>query len=130
MCVVGGRVYAGVWTQSNNGVGTTPWSGNVFVSAPVSPGVRFHAVAVLDHCTFKLYLDGAQAASAAGVGRLIGHGGDVGIGGQNDDCGYDDRGDASGDKFFFKGVIDEVAVYNGLLTDAQVAAHHATGVVG
>jgi hypothetical protein len=36
-------------------------------------------------------------------------------------------GNASGDGYFFAGVLDEVAVYNSALSPARVAAHHAAG---
>ena len=127
--VFNGRLYAGAWNTTNNGDGTTPWAGNVFVSTPVAVNTTYHVVAVMDQPsgTFTLYVDGVQVAQAGGVGRLFGHGGDIGIGGQNDDGRYHDRGDAAGDKFYFDGRIDEVAVYNVSLDAAQVAAHHRSG---
>jgi hypothetical protein len=127
--VVNGLLYAGAWNTTNNGDGTTPWAAPVFVSTPVAANTTYHVVAVMDQPsgTFTLYVNGAQAAQAGGVGRLFGHGGDVGIGGQNDDGRYHDRGDAAGDKFFFDGVIDDVSIYNLSLTAAQVQSHYLAG---
>jgi hypothetical protein len=77
--------------------------------------------------TFSLYLNGSLAASANGLGRLFGHGGDVGIGAMNVSARFHDGSQYGGPSFFFNGVIDEVAIYPTALSASVVANHHTVG---
>ena len=127
--VDGGNLWAGAWNRNNDGDGTTPWAQDAFVSTPVAGGLTYHAVVVFDQPSgaFTLYVNGAQVAQATGVGRLFGHGGDIGIGGQNDNARYHNGGDAAGDRWFFDGVIDDVSVANVALSATQVQDHYLAG---
>ena len=65
----------------------------------------------------RLYLDGAlSATSGATLTGTVATGGSVGIG------TYDPNGTPS---LWFKGFLDEVAVYPTALTGTQVAVHYA-----
>jgi len=125
-----GSVWAGAWNRTSNaGDSTTPWADDVFTSVAIVPGVTYHLAAVFDFPTdtFSLYLNGALVDSASGLGRLYGHGGNIGLGAMNDSARFADWGRDGGDNYFFDGVIDEVATYNTALSQAAIVNHYTIG---
>ncbi|MCP3976661.1 MAG: hypothetical protein GY720_19415 [bacterium] len=121
----GGRLYAGAYNTNNAG-GDTPW-GPIFVSTPVATDTIYHAVMVIDQPTdtLSLYVNGALAASAPGVGDLHNHG-LAAIGGQRGWARFH-TGAQNGDLNYFDGTLDEVAVYATALSGGTVATHYAVG---
>jgi hypothetical protein len=79
--------------------------------------------------TMTLYVDAVAQGSATKTdgNPLNAHSGDIGIGAMQQDTHFHD-GNASGDGYFFAGVLGEVAVYNIALSPARVAAHHGAGI--
>ena len=76
----------------------------------------YHVVGTYDGTTQRLYINGAQVASAALTGAITATTNNFLIGGW------------SATSEFFKGTIDEVALYSTTLTAAQVSNHYTTGV--
>ncbi|MCP3999122.1 MAG: LamG domain-containing protein, partial [bacterium] len=121
----GGKLYAGMYNTADNG-GNTPW-GPVWLSTGVSLGTDYHVVMVLDGAgdLLSLYVNGALADSGSGVGDLYNHSLSA-IGAQRNWARYH-TGAVQGDLNFFDGTLDEIAVYNSVLSSGTVAAHYAAG---
>ncbi len=88
------------------------------VQAPlgaVAVGKASYVVGTYDGTTQRLYVDGTQVASTGLTGAITTNGFSFNIGSWN----------TLGE--FFNGDIDEVAVYPGVLSAAQVANHRAAG---
>jgi hypothetical protein len=103
------------------GVGNK-WLGPTAISSPSSynDGQWHHVVATLGRDGMVLYVDGAQvAASTASLPALGGFRGYWRVGGDNL-SGWLSRPTSD----YFKGTLDEVAVYPGVLSAAQVADHY------
>ena len=81
----------------------------------VAVGSISHVVGTYDGTTQRLYINGAQVASAALTGAITANANTFYIASWN------------GSSEFFNGVIDEVAVYPTALTAAQVSNHYTTG---
>jgi hypothetical protein len=86
----------------------TTWTG---ISADTTLGEWHHVVATFDGDMMQLYHDGELAASTTGAGVLLDPGRPLLIGARSDD------GTAGG---FFTGSIDDVRIYNKVLTQAEV----------
>ncbi|MEY2432673.1 MAG: hypothetical protein QOC92_2398 [Acidimicrobiaceae bacterium] len=84
----------------------------------VVAGAAYHVVATYDGTTQRLYLNGAQVANAALTGAATTNNNPLRF------ASWDGAGE------FFKGVIDDVAVYNRTLSAAQVANHDTKGRTG
>lgn len=85
----------------------------------LAAGVRYHVVGVVDASgTFTLYVNGTAAGTISVSTQTFG-GSFVRIGA--------DGSNAATVGTFLDGVIDEVAVYNKVLTAAQVLAHYRAG---
>ena len=123
--VGGGKLRAGMYNTNDQG-GDTPW-GPLWLETDISAGTDYHVVLVMDKPsgTLSLYVNGALADSATGVGDLYNHGLSA-IGGQRGWARYH-TGAQNGDMNYFSGRIDEVAMYPSALTATQVAAHYAAG---
>ena len=138
MYVLEGEIYMGAWNRNNDDGGvSSPWNNPdtegdtqvVYVSRPIESGVAYHAAFVMEgdedglEGTFTGYLNGFSFGSGTGVGRLFNHGDDLGIGGMDTNIWLANDTNPGGDGLYFGGTIDEVALYNIALTDAQVRAH-------
>ena len=123
--VGGGKIRAGAYNTADQG-GNTPW-GPVWLESPISAGTDYHVVLVLDapNGELRLYLNGELVDSAGGVGELHNHGLSA-IGGQRGWARYH-TGAQKGDRNYFAGRIDEVAVYADALDAATIADHFAVG---
>jgi Concanavalin A-like lectin/glucanases superfamily/Fibronectin type III domain len=77
----------------------------------IATGQAYHVVGTYDGATQRLYVNGAQVASAALSGPASASTSPLYIGSWN------------GSTEFFKGTIDEVAVYGATLSAARVSAH-------
>jgi hypothetical protein len=82
----------------------------------VAVGGTYHVVGTYDGATQRLYVNGTQVASSALSGAITTTTNSLFIGSWN-----------SGSEFF-AGTIDEVSVYRGVLTAAQVANRRAAGL--
>jgi hypothetical protein len=103
------------------GVGNK-WLGPTAISSPsgYNDGQWHHVVATLGRDGMVLYVDGAQvAASTASLPALGGFRGYWRVGGDNL-SGWPSRPTSD----YFRGTIDEVAVYTGVLSAGQVADHY------
>jgi YVTN family beta-propeller protein len=81
----------------------------------VAVGGTYHVVGVYNGTTQSLYINGSLAASAALTGAITANNNALYIGSWN------------GSSEFFRGTIDEVAVYSTALTASQVTNHYTTG---
>jgi YVTN family beta-propeller protein len=89
------------------------------LQAPVGAvvaGSVYHVVGTYDGTTQRLYLNGTQVASAALTGAITANTNNFLIGAW------------SATSEFFKGTIDEVALYSTALTAAQVSSHYNAGI--
>ena len=84
-------------------------------SGAIVAGQTYHVVGTYDGTTQRLYINGAQVASAALSGAATTNSNPLVIGSWN------------GSEEFFKGTIDEVAVYGSTLSTARVNAHYEAG---
>ena len=88
------------------------------VQAPVGTivaGGTYHVVGTFDGTTQRLYVNGAQVASASISGAMTVNTNSVTIGSWN------------GSSEFLAGTLDEVAVYAKVLTPTQIANHYNAG---
>ena len=120
-------LYGLVWNVPSDGPGT-PY-GPLVVSAPVTAGEQHHVVLVIDDVgdVMDLYLDGTSVDTVGGVGPLHFHSANIGLGSRNDTARFID-GTEFGTGRYFDGMIDDVALYNSLLSAGQVQAHYLLGV--
>jgi hypothetical protein len=81
----------------------------------VVSGAVYHVVGTYDGSVQRLFVNGVQVASATFTGAL-------GVNGNNLVLGSWDAGSE-----FLSGRIDEVAVYNKVLSAAQIANHYSRG---
>ncbi|WP_440072248.1 RHS repeat-associated core domain-containing protein [Streptosporangium sp. OZ121] len=96
-------------------------------SQVVNDGQWHHAVITADSGVTKLYVDGAAAGSVnVGVESMSWMGSTViGSGAADSTLPGSPAGRPNLTEFGFKGTIDEVAVYDQVLSPAQVSAHYA-----
>ncbi len=116
-----GMLYIGGWNIPDGESGWDP----EFISVPISAGVDNTVSLVLDGDAtvqpdaLSGYLNGALFGSAPGS-QLWQHGGGIGIGGTNGRTNL--HTGSSSDDNFFTGTIDDVSIFNRVLTDAELAA--------
>jgi hypothetical protein len=84
-------------------------------SGAIATGQIYHLVGTYDGTTQRLYVNGAQVASAALTGPATVTPSTLDIGSWN------------GSSEFFNGTIDDVSVYNKALTATRVSAHYTAG---
>jgi len=120
-----GELHAGAWQRTGNA-----WAEDVFVSTPFETGTAYHVVAVLKAANgkLKLFVNGSLAETGFGVGELRSHGGNIGIGARRGSTRFADKVKKGGVGNHFDGVLDEVAVYNDLLSLSDAATHYAAGL--
>jgi len=87
-------------------------------SGAIVAGSTYHVVGTFDGTTQRLYVNGVQVASAALSGSATVTTNPLIVGSWD------------GGSEFFAGTIDEPAVYNAVLSAAQVAAHYRAGTTG
>ena len=87
-------------------------------SGAIVAGQAYHVVGTYDGTTQRLYINGAQVASAALTGAVTTNGNPLMIGAW------------SSTSEFFKGTIDEAAVYPTALSAARISAHYQAGIGG
>ncbi|QDU89457.1 hypothetical protein Pla175_28470 [Pirellulimonas nuda] len=133
----GTDLYVAGWNQANDdgGGGAAPWGAPNPVFIPVYGGVTtgavYHVVLVMRGDDSDLsgvligYLNGASFGQRSGVGRLWNHNPAV-IAGAAADTRFHD-GNTNSNAREFDGRVDEVALYNRALTQAEVLAHFQAG---
>lgn len=82
----------------------------------IPTNARTHVVGTYDGTRMRLYLNGIQVNSLAITGKINSHAEPLRIGG-------DPKGD------FFKGMIDEVNIYNKALTAAEVLSRYEEAII-
>jgi hypothetical protein len=96
------------------------WNGAPHESAaapPVTANTWHHLVGTWDGFDRRIFVDGALAASGAGSLALPTLTPGWSVGGQNCDCHAN----------LFAGALDELAIYDKALTDAEIKHHYAVG---
>lgn len=124
--VDGGLLRWGGWNLVADGAGT-PW-GYLDVTTPIATATTYHVVAVFDQAAGKLelFVNGASVGTVSGVGPLYAHSGAIGIGAMNSGA-YFHTGSGAGSGNYFDGRIDEVAIYNSVLSPGRVNGHNVAG---
>lgn len=126
---------------ANDGAGA-PWGVSagppsatppVYVQATIEAGQTYHVVGVYagnaaTNGTLTLYLNGVPVAVTNGVGELFNHSGAIEIG-----AGGPTSLDAQGDQSalgYYDGVLDDLSLYDVVLSSNSVALHYQLGVNG
>jgi len=115
-----GELVVGAW---RNSTGPTY---NEWLSTEIETGRNHHAALVFDSSgagTLTGYLDGVPFDSVAVPDLMSGHGGLIAIGAMRNDSRFLGSGGASGDGFYFAGLIDDVALYNDALSADRIRSH-------
>lgn len=111
----------------NNGAANLPWQFRVYNGTgattindagigDVQPNTWYHVVGVYDGANAHIYVNGIKTSTTTGtVGYHRNTNAPTRIGAGTPE---------TGPSLFFPGVIDNVAVYNGVLTDSQILAHY------
>ena len=102
-----------------------------YVAYPVSTGVAYHVVAVLDgdangtNGGLRLYLNSQLVAQlTSGVGQMYNHNGDVEIAQGNARSHLNINGAWGA----YDGVLDEISTYNSVLSTNRIIAHYNAGL--
>jgi Ca2+-binding RTX toxin-like protein len=93
------------------------------ITTGISAGQTYHVAATFDSTgagLFTGYLNGAVVGTGATATDLDSHSGDIGIGAQNNANYYHDGADNAARDHEFQGRISDVALYNSVLTLADV----------
>ncbi|AFY78795.1 MAG: cadherin-like domain-containing protein [Hydrococcus sp. C42_A2020_068] len=130
-----GRLYVGAW---NNPASESNWKGTYLSTNTISSNKWHHVTVVLNAKegsptlqagALTAYLDGSKFGTGQGS-QLWSHSDDIGIGAINQGTQFHD-GDVQGTGTnAFKGSIDDVRVYNRVLTDKEIATlanHQSSG---
>ena len=121
----GGVLYAGAYTDKNSS-----WGGpGTWFDEPVSPG--WHHVALVFKNTdgntdgfLRAYLDGEELdeVTFSGDAPMDRHGGDIGIGGANNDTRFEGSGAFDENGKYFAGQIDQLRLWDAALTAREIRA--------
>jgi hypothetical protein len=112
------------------------WTGSSAPSATLSPasiaayhytpyiteGVWYDIVATFNDTTYKLYVNGVQKNTA----NIINPGLPMGAGTDSISIGYDLMEASAGYPYAFKGIIDDIRLYNRPLNDSEIAHYGDT----
>ena len=101
-------------------------------STPIVVNTRYHVVVVLDAATSRsltMYLDGVVAATATktDANSWNAHSDDGAIGMLNGGTRFHDGTSSASGSFAFDGTIDEVVLFNVVVSPSHIANHHAAG---
>ena len=126
----GGHVVAAVEQESNDGYSVffyldqsprfereTPMGTDGIVAPPISGAAFVHLVGTFDGTTQRLYVDGALEAQAPSSKTFPG----------NDNAPFSIGANSQADTNRFVGEIDEVALYDHVLTPERIKLHHDVG---
>ena len=97
-----------------------------WVATAVTTGIPYHVVLTYNGSDRLVtgYLDGTNFGSAdIGYNVIDSHDGAIGIGAVNNETRWNNSSTTLIDGWNFKGVIDEVALYNTVLSPARISAH-------
>ncbi|HIC02496.1 TPA: DUF1565 domain-containing protein, partial [Candidatus Poribacteria bacterium] len=117
--VHGGELYVGAWNQAEY-----DWNGS-WPSIPIESN-RWYDVGLVirdgksavEPDKFEMWLNGELIAKEPG-GEMFNHSGDIGIGMVVNNTRFHDGSGAGTDSDHFKGIIDDVRVYNEALSEAD-----------
>ncbi len=125
MYVHNGSLYVGGWNDITN---ESNWSGTFLETGSIQSNVWHHVALTLDGATtslqdnrFKAYLDGAEFGSGPGA-QIWGHADDIGIGAVRQRARFHDGHAPEFSIHAFAGLLDEVRVYDSVLTDSEIQA--------
>ena len=121
-----GLVYVGGWNKAEY-----QWNPGTWISAPISSN-EWHTVALVirdgadaqEEDKFEMWMDGDLIGKGVG-GQIYNHGNDNAIGYTKQNNVFHD-GNASGNGWFFEGLVDEVWILNQALTPPELAAMAGT----
>ena len=122
----GSALRARAWSAS------TGWANELDTTTSISAGQIYHVVVTLDTNASRnlvLYLNGSPVSSASksDTNDWSTHSDDGGIAAQNGSSKYHDGTFGATGTNFFTGSIDDVAIYNSLLSASRVYAHWIAG---
>lgn len=94
------------------------------INAAIDAGTTYHAAFVLDSGAGEVrgYLDGVLMGTGIVDGPLNAHSGDIGIGFSDGGAYYHDGADAT-TGYYFDGTISDLAIYNSVLSQAELQSH-------
>ncbi len=138
-----GRLYVGGWNRADDDGGlSTPWlsddeniPGGVFgISTPIEKGKTYHVALVYSGVeegwdgTITGYLNGVPFGSKAGAGQLYNHPNASTIGAVTSETHLALGPWTSGNGLYFKGVIDDIALFNEPFTAESILKLYQAGV--
>ncbi|PIR04066.1 MAG: hypothetical protein COV59_02685, partial [Candidatus Magasanikbacteria bacterium CG11_big_fil_rev_8_21_14_0_20_39_34] len=118
----GGDLYVGGWNETTN---ESHWLGTFLKLASAQVGQWYQVALTLDGTAsltneaFKGYVDGVLVASGSGS-QLWAHSGDIGVGATNNDTKFHDGNRSGTAKDMFKGSIDDLRIYNRVLSSNEM----------
>jgi len=123
-----GNLYSGIWSD------TYSYAGN-WISTAISSNTWYHLALIVNNGTMfpqgdklKGYLNGTEFASGTGI-SLAPHPENIGMAKVREDTKFHD-GTFSGDGYNFDGNLDEVKIYNAILTPAEIQSDYELTLPG
>ncbi|HEX3108095.1 MAG TPA: LamG-like jellyroll fold domain-containing protein, partial [Thermoanaerobaculia bacterium] len=111
--ITGGTVS---FALSTDGGVTTPYPA---ATASITTGTWHHVAATYDGSTISLYIDGALAAATSHSGSISNNGGFLSVGSEDGRAGACNGCTGTAGRYF-KGLLDEVTIYNRALSAAEI----------
>lgn len=103
--------------------------GPIYVHYPIVTNTTYHVIAVFDGRTdgfdgeLRLYINGQLVGRAGGIGQIYNHNGDIRLAYGN----VRTHDNVSGVTEKFDGVIDDLSLYNSVLSEDRILAHYHAG---
>jgi hypothetical protein len=117
----------------------------VAISTRINANTAYHIVLVMDgdntavdsfQGTLTGYINGQKFGEISGVHLLYDHTDDIGVGARNEEVAFEDHIvngtwspviNTAGEMFFFDGWVDELALYDKVLSPERIQAHYQAG---
>jgi len=123
-----GKIRCGFWNNTNDGDGIQPY---IDVEEGISSDTKYSVIIRYDYSNYngatgtdrsvECFLNGQTMGVVNTTSRLHAHGGDIGLGGENNDSYFYDGPSSSTTGSFFDGIIFELLMYNQAHTDSEIA---------
>jgi hypothetical protein len=140
------ELFVGAWNIANDGDGS-PWPGGadvndpanaLFLSTPIQSDTIYHVAMVVDgdpeagsfEGTMTGYLNGEVFGAVSGVGIMYAASNNSSIGASTSQTFFVRGNQVAGATYNFLGVIDEVALYNHVLSPEVIFQHSGNDEVG
>ena len=136
-------LYFHIWNRGANDGPGAPWGfdigGPVFIKSEIDINTTYYAAMVMEGSedanetldgflgTLKGYINGEEVGSIEGPGLLYNHGDDAGIGLVRQNVVFHDEISNTDATFPYTGRLDELALYNSVLSPEDISFHYTIG---